>query len=105
MKISKKILSAGLVASSALALGSCGGTSNLTIFMYQEGFVYNENMAVFQKANEAAGIELEGFLDTYNTNYDSIYNLNAAEINLVVYARSAGLDKPHYPANHKCLRR
>ena len=86
MKISKKILSAGLVATSALALASCGGggTSTLSIFMYQEGFVYNEDMVVFQKANEYAGVELEGFLDTYITNYDSVYNLNAAKINLVV---------------------
>ena len=85
MKISKKILSAGLVATSALALASCGGgTSNLSIFMYQEGFVYSEDMVVFQKANEYAGVELEGFLDTYSTNYGSIYNLNASKINLVV---------------------
>ncbi len=81
----KKCLTALGITAGALILGSCGGGGDTyTIFLYQENVVYDENMPVFQRANEYAGIELEGILQTYDTNYDSVYTLQAADIDLVV---------------------
>ena len=81
----KKCLTALGITAGALILGSCGGSGDTyTIFLYQENVVYDENMPVFQRANEYAGIELEGILQTYDTNYDSVYTLQAADIDLVV---------------------
>lgn len=74
-----------LLAASAITLASCGGSgSELTIFLYQDGHIYNSEMPVYQKANEYADIKLEGVLQKYDTNYDSIYNLRGKDANLVV---------------------
>lgn len=81
----KKALGLGLAALSGLSLASCGdSTSELTIFLYQESVIYDENMEVFQKANEYAGIELDGVLQKYDSDYDTLYNLKGKEANLVV---------------------
>ncbi len=85
MNFKKTLFSAALLATSLATLASCGGgSSELTIFLYQEDYIYNENMVVYQKANEYAGVELEGILQKYDTNYDSIYNLRGKDANLVV---------------------
>lgn len=74
-----------LLAASAITLASCGGSgSELTIFLYQDGHIYNSEMPVYQRANEYADIKLEGVLQKYDTNYDSIYNLRGKDANLVV---------------------
>ncbi len=81
----KKILATALLATSLVTLASCGGgTSELSIFLYQDGHIYNSDMDVYKKANEYAGISLEGVLQKYDTNYDSIYNLRGKDANLVV---------------------
>lgn len=81
----KKLLMTTLLAASAITLASCGGSgSELTIFLYQDGHIYNSEMPVYQKANEYADIKLEGVLQKYDTNYDSIYNLRGKDANLVV---------------------
>ncbi len=48
---------------------------SLQYFLHQDGQIYNSDMAVYQRANEYADITLEGVLQKYDTNYDSIYNL------------------------------
>ena len=81
----KKILTTALLAASVMTLTSCGGSgSELTIFLHQDGQIYNSDMAVYQRANEYADITLEGVLQKYDTNYDSIYNLRGKDANLVV---------------------
>lgn len=81
----KKLLMTTLLAASAITLASCGGSgSELTIFLYQDGHIYNSEMPVYQRANEYADIKLEGVLQKYDTNYDSIYNLRGKDANLVV---------------------
>ena len=87
MKIEKKILTAALLGASALSLASCGGNSStdtFKIFLYQEDVKFNEDMDVFKAANEYAGIKLEGELQKYDTNYDTIYNLRGKKCHLVV---------------------
>lgn len=74
-----------LIVTSVLTLASCGGKGDeMTIFLYQENYIYKSDMPVFQKANEYAGIELKGVLQKYDTNYDTIYNLRGKDANLVV---------------------
>lgn len=80
----KKLLAAALITTSALSLASCGGSSELSIFLYQENYIYSSDMEVFQKANEYAGVELEGVLQKYDSNYNSIYTLRGKNANLVV---------------------
>lgn len=82
----KKILAA-ILATSAVTLASCGGggsSSDLSIFLYQENYIYSSDMVVFQKANEHAGITLKGILQKYESNYDSAYTLRGKNANLVV---------------------
>ena len=80
----KLLLTTALVATSIFTLSSCGGSEELTIFLHQDGVIYNSDMPVFQKANEYAGIELTGVLQKYDSNYDTIYNLRGKDANLVV---------------------
>ncbi len=81
----KKLLT-GLAASvGVLTLSACGGSSDTyTIFLYQENTVYSDTMPVFQRANDYAGIELEGVLQRYDSNYDSIYALDGKNADIVV---------------------
>ena len=61
----KKILTTALLAASVMTLTSCGGSgSELTIFLHQDGQIYNSDMAVYQRANEYADITLEGVLQS-----------------------------------------
>lgn len=81
----KKLLTTVILAASAMTLASCRGSSDeLSIFLYQDGYIYNSDMPVYQKANEYADITLKGVLQKYDTNYDSIYNLRGKDANLVV---------------------
>lgn len=81
----KKKLLAALLTTSALTLASCGGSgSQLTIFLYQENYIYKSDMPVFQQANEYADVELKGVLGKYDSNYNTIYNLDGKKANLVV---------------------
>ncbi|MCM1130434.1 MAG: hypothetical protein NC310_00875 [Roseburia sp.] len=80
----KLLLMIVLIATSILTLTSCGGSDELTIFLYQDNFIYRSDMEVFKKANEYAGIELTGVLQKYDSNYDTIYNLRGKDANLVV---------------------
>lgn len=81
-----KKLGIGLTALAGVAtLTSCGNKSgNYEIFLHQEGVVYNADMPVFQKANEYAGITLDGVLQNSDTNYDSIYTLYGKDASIVV---------------------
>ena len=81
----KLLLMIALLATSILTLASCGGSSELTIFLYQDNYIYRSDMPVFQKANEYAGIELTGVLQKYDSNYSTIYNLRGKDANLVVH--------------------
>ncbi|MDE7095674.1 MAG: hypothetical protein K2O23_04215 [Anaeroplasmataceae bacterium] len=81
----KLLLMIALLATSILTLASCGGSSELTIFLYQDSYIYRSDMPVFQKANEYAGIELTGVLQKYDSNYSTIYNLRGKDANLVVH--------------------
>ncbi len=86
MKIAKKLLGAGLLATSALSLASCGGSSSeLTIFLFQEDVKYNENMLVYQQANEYAGVQLKGAIGKYVTNLEQEFNLSGKYASVVVY--------------------
>lgn len=82
----KKVLMTVAAASSVLALAGCGGSSGgeFEIFLYQENTVYNADMPVFQRANEYAGITLEGVLQKYDTNYDNKYVLSGKYADIVV---------------------
>ena len=86
MKFTKRLIATGLAAVSVLGVASCGGgsSSELSIFLYQEDVVYNADMPVFKNANEYAGIELEGVLQKYDSNFDSIYTLRGKNANIVV---------------------
>lgn len=80
----KKFWLLGMITS-LLILAGCGSSSaKLSIFLYQENYIYSDDMEVYQKANEYAGVELEGVLQKYDTNYDNIYNLRGKDANLVV---------------------
>ena len=87
MKITKKIMAAGLVAAGALSLASCGGSSSgdLTIFLYQEDVKYDSNMLVYQAANEYAGVELTGSIGKYVTSFEQEFNLSGKYSSVVVY--------------------
>ena len=80
----KKVLGLGLAALSGLSLASCGGSSELTIFLSQENIKYDENMAVYQNANSYAGVELDGIIAKYATDIDQFYNTEGKYANLVV---------------------
>lgn len=81
----KKLVMGIAAFTGAFTLASCGGSdSEFTIFLYQEGVVYSDTMPVFQRANEYAGITLEGILQKNDTNYDSIYNLRGKNASIVV---------------------
>ena len=84
MKINKKLLTLGLLGASVFGFASCGSSSELSIFLYQEDVIYDAEMPVFQNANEYAGLELEGLLQKYDSNYDSIYTLRGKNANIVV---------------------
>ncbi len=84
----KKIIVVALSLVSLFALTACGSSSSdLTIFLYQDGIIYNEDMRVFKLANEYAEVELSGVLQKSDTNYDTIFNLNVGEISLAVNAQ------------------
>ncbi|MBD5390455.1 hypothetical protein HDR67_00365 [bacterium] len=95
----KFLLMIGLAICSVFTLASCGGTTDsgdkpggggdknrpeMTIFLHQDGVVYNSDMAVFKQANDYAEIKLSGVLQRYDTNYDTIFNLRGKNANLVV---------------------
>ena len=87
MNLKKTLFSVLLASTAALTLASCnggGGSSQLSIFLYQENIKYNADMIVYQKANEYAGVELKGVLQKYDSNYDTIYNLKGKNANVVV---------------------
>ena len=68
MKLGKRLLTAGLIATSVLGAASCGGSSNqLDIFLYQENVAFNANMEVFKRANAYAGVELKGVIQQYDS--------------------------------------
>lgn len=84
----KKTILLVLVLSTAFLLTACGGkksSDNFSIFLYQEQVVYDEDMAVFKKVNEEIGIELEGFLQRYDSNYRSRFTTGGYRSNLVIY--------------------
>ena len=87
MKLGKKIFAAGLVAASAFSLASCQTTqsSDLTIFLFQEDVKYNENMLVYKKANEYAGVNLTGAIGKYVSNLEQEFNLSGKYASVVVY--------------------
>ena len=79
MNLKKTLFSALLASTAALTLASCnggGGSSQLSIFLYQENIKYNADMIVYQKANEYAGVELKGVLQKYDSNYDKIFKMH-----------------------------
>jgi putative aldouronate transport system substrate-binding protein len=83
----KKSLLIAITLSLTLLLAGCGKdkSSTLSIFLYQEQVVYDEDMAVFKNVNEKIGIELEGFLQPYDSNYRSRFTTGGYRSNLVIY--------------------
>ncbi len=56
----------------------------MSIFLYQDKYVYQDGMPVFEKANQLAGIELEGFLQKYDSNYKQKFTTGGKDCNIVV---------------------
>ncbi len=85
--MNKKIAMGIGVGLCALTLAACGGgsTGEYTIFLYQEGVVYDSSMPVFEAANEYANITLSGILQKSDTSYDTIYQLRGKTASLVTY--------------------
>ena len=95
MKITKKLLTAGLLTATVFGIASCGkkknepivnedGTTTLTIFLYQEDVPYNSDMPVFKNANKYANLTLNGVIQPSDSNYDSIFTLRGKKANIVV---------------------
>ena len=46
----KLLLTTALVATSIFTLSSCGGSEELTIFLHQDGVIYNSDMKIKKKS-------------------------------------------------------
>jgi len=83
-----KKIAMSLVLVLLFVLASCSkssGDSEYTIFLYHEDIVYDEDMPVFELANEYANITLEGFLQRYDSDYRNRFTTGGYKADLVSY--------------------
>lgn len=85
----KKLLTTIMLFAFLFIFTACVGdqstSSKLTIFLYQEQIVYNENMEVFKYVNNKFDVNLVGYLQKYDSDFKNKFTTGGYKSNLVSY--------------------